>query len=87
VSAEVASDAGVGAERPKRPGFWARLRRSPARAVLGAGLGVGAGVAYALVIGCRTGQCPLTSSPLNAGAFGALVGAVMGWPDRTGDRR
>jgi len=87
VSLEAASAGSAGAERPNRPGFWARLRRSPARAVLGAGLGAGAGAAYALLIGCRTGQCPLTQSPLTAGAFGALVGAVMGWPDRTGDRR
>jgi hypothetical protein len=71
-------------EEPHREGLWARLRRSPARAALGAGIGLGAGVAYAYVVGCRTGQCPLTGSPLNAGVFGALVGAVVGWPDRTG---
>lgn len=82
MSEEVPTAGGGGAAPVPAGGWWARLRRSPARAALGAAAGILAGVVYALAIGCKTGQCPLTSSPLNAGVFGAVVGAVLGWPER-----
>ena len=47
------------------------------RTLLGLALGGGVGVAYALTIGCATGTCPLTSNPVTAGLFGALLGATL----------
>lgn len=41
--------------------------------LLAAGLGAGAGAAYALKIGCVTGGCPITSSPWLSGLFGAVL--------------
>ncbi len=63
---------------PARPGF----SRSHLRTVAGAVIGAAAGAAYAHFIGCRTGTCPITSSVWTAGLYGAVVGALAGWPGR-----
>lgn len=47
------------------------------RTALGLVLGAGAGVAYSLTIGCATGGCALTSNPVVAGLFGAVMGASL----------
>jgi hypothetical protein len=71
---------------------WRRLSRSHLRTGLVALGGAAIGAAYAHFIGCRTGTCPLTSSVWTASLYGAVVGSVIGWPDRrkpggpTGDR-
>jgi outer membrane lipoprotein SlyB len=67
----------------RRPaGRWGRLSRSHARTALVAFVGAAAGGAYAYFIGCKTGTCPLTSSVWTASVYGALVGGVLGWPNR-----
>lgn len=38
----------------------------------------GAGYAYYATIGCTTGTCPLTSSPIGTTLYGGLLGAVLG---------
>jgi hypothetical protein len=45
-------------------------------------LGAAAGGAYAHFIGCRAGTCPITSSVWTASIYGAVVGALAGWPER-----
>lgn len=52
--------------------------RTAASALLGALLGA----AYAYLVGCRTGTCPITSSVWSAALYGAVVGALAGWPSR-----
>jgi hypothetical protein len=36
------------------------------------------GFVYYKVIGCTTGSCPITSNPLIATGYGAMVGFVLG---------
>ena len=42
------------------------------------GLGVGAAIGVLLSLTCLTGTCPLTSSPVAAGAVFGLVGLFFG---------
>ncbi len=46
------------------------------KSVLAVALGAGAGVLYWKLVGCRTGACPLTATPLRAGLYGAVMGLV-----------
>jgi hypothetical protein len=64
--------------------LWGRLSRSPLRALLAAAVGGGGMAAYAHFVGCRTGTCPLTSNVWVASLYGAVVGALVGWPQRRG---
>ncbi len=50
------------------------LARRFGRPVLGVVLGAGLGFAYASLVGCPTGGCPITSNPYLASAIGALLG-------------
>jgi phage shock protein E len=36
-----------------------------------------AGYAYYYFVGCASGSCAITSSPINSTAYGALMGAVL----------
>jgi membrane associated rhomboid family serine protease len=63
---------------------WRRLSRSHLRTLLAGALGASGAAAYAYVVGCSTGSCPLTSSAWRAALFGFLVGAIAGWPQRAG---
>jgi hypothetical protein len=54
----------------------------PLRATIAVAIGAAAGAAYAHFIGCRTGTCFITSSVWAASLYGAVVGAVAGWPSR-----
>jgi hypothetical protein len=47
------------------------------RTALGLALGGAGGAAYSLTIGCTTGGCALTSNPVVAAVFGALVGLSL----------
>ncbi len=46
------------------------------KTVLAVAAGAGAGVLYWKLVGCRTGACPLTATPLRAGLYGAVMGLV-----------
>jgi hypothetical protein len=46
------------------------------RLALGLALGGGLGFVYQKAIGCRTGTCPLTATPLRAILYGGVLGLV-----------
>lgn len=46
------------------------------RLALGLLVGGALGYLYHLLVGCRTGACPLTATPLRAGLYGAVMGLV-----------
>lgn len=46
------------------------------KSILAIGAGAGIGVLYWKLVGCRTGACPLTATPLRAGLYGAVMGLV-----------
>ncbi|HLO66445.1 MAG TPA: DUF6132 family protein [Holophaga sp.] len=54
------------------------------RLALGILIGGGLGFAYQKLIGCRTGTCPLTATPLRAILYGAVVGTVWALGGRSG---
>ena len=56
------------------------------RTLTGLALGGAGGALYATYIGCTTGGCAITSSPLLAGLFGALLGASLLMPARPAPR-
>lgn len=45
--------------------------------VTGIVLGLGAGYLYWQQIGCISGSCPITSSPVNSSLYGALMGGLV----------
>jgi len=47
------------------------------RLALGIVIGGALGFTYQKVVGCRTGTCPLTATPLRAILYGALMGGLM----------
>lgn len=40
-------------------------------------LGVAGGYLYWQQIGCVTGTCPITSSPVNSSLYGAMMGGLL----------
>jgi hypothetical protein len=46
------------------------------RTALGLLIGAGLGLVWWKVVGCRTGACPLTATPLRAGLYGAVMGLI-----------
>ncbi len=47
------------------------------RIAIGAVLGGGLGFVYYKFVGCTSGTCPLTSSPIISTLYGALVGTLL----------
>jgi hypothetical protein len=45
--------------------------------VIGAALGGGLGFAYYKFVGCSSGTCPLTSHPVVATIYGAVLGLLI----------
>jgi hypothetical protein len=45
--------------------------------ILGILLGAIAGYAYYYFVGCSSGSCSITSSPVNSTLYGALMGALL----------
>ncbi|NTV73277.1 MAG: hypothetical protein HGA66_03610 [Holophaga sp.] len=46
------------------------------RLALGILIGGGLGLGYWKLIGCSTGTCPLTATPLRAMLYGAVIGTI-----------
>lgn len=49
---------------------------------LGVVLGGSAGFAYYYFVGCKTGTCPITSSPVISTLYGSAMGLLLGWPSK-----
>ena len=45
--------------------------------LLGIALGAAGGFLYWNFIGCTTGTCPITSSPINSSVRGAIIGGLL----------
>lgn len=45
--------------------------------LLGIALGAAGGFLYWNFIGCTTGTCPITSSPINSSVWGAIIGVLL----------
>jgi len=45
--------------------------------LIGAALGAIGGYLYWFYIGCSSGTCPITSSPINSTLYGIVLGALM----------
>ena len=52
------------------------------RLALALPLGGGLGFAYQRLIGCRTGTCPLTATPLRAILYGCFIGLLWAMGSR-----
>lgn len=46
--------------------------------LLGVAVGAIAGYLYWRYVGCTTGTCPITSSPVNSSLWGAVMGGLLG---------
>jgi hypothetical protein len=46
--------------------------------IAGAALGALGGYLYWHFIGCNSGTCPITSSPINSTLYGILLGGLLG---------
>lgn len=53
------------------------LSFKPKRFVIGAVVGAGLGFAYWYFVGCQSGHCPITSSPIASSLYGAGMLAVL----------
>lgn len=42
-------------------------------------LGGVAGFLFYTFIGCSSGTCPITSSPVGSTIYGALIGVILSW--------
>ena len=45
--------------------------------IIGVFIGLIVGYLYYYYIGCSTGNCPITSRPLNASLYGGLMGGLL----------
>jgi len=46
-------------------------------AILGSLIGAAAGFLYWKFVGCQSGTCAITSSPVNSAAYGAIMGVLV----------
>ena len=46
--------------------------------LIGVILGAIAGWCYRYFVGCSTGSCAITSSPVNSSLYGAFMGGILG---------
>lgn len=46
--------------------------------IAGAAIGALGGYLYWYFVGCNSGTCPITSSPLNSTLYGILLGGLIG---------
>jgi hypothetical protein len=52
-------------------------KKSLVKLALGVVVGGALGFAYYYFIGCRTGTCPITGSPIISTAYGSLIGGLL----------
>jgi hypothetical protein len=45
--------------------------------LIGMALGALGGLAYWFFVGCESGTCAITSSPVNSSIYGAIMGALI----------
>ena len=45
--------------------------------LIGIAFGTAAGFSYWYFVGCASGTCPITSSPINSSIYGALMGGLF----------
>lgn len=50
------------------------------RTFLGVTAGAVLGYVWYRLVGCRTGTCPLTATPLRTILYGAFMGLLATWP-------
>lgn len=54
-----------------------QLLKSHYLTILGVFLGATGGYLYWFLIGCTSGTCPITSSPVNSTLWGAVMGGLL----------
>ncbi|HJV89603.1 MAG TPA: DUF6132 family protein [Holophagaceae bacterium] len=52
------------------------------KTLLGVVAGALLGYGWYRLVGCRTGTCPLTATPLRTILYGAFMGLLATWPGR-----
>lgn len=66
-------------EQEKRPAAaGAKKRQASMKLVLFVVGGAVAGYLYYRFVGCRSGACPITSSPIISTVYGAMLGFLLG---------
>ncbi len=58
---------------------WVKRKRKWLYPLVAIIIGVIAGYLYYYFIGCRSGSCPITSSPWRSMAIGGLMGWLLVW--------
>lgn len=56
---------------------WINFLKKHQLALIGMVIGALGGYAYYYFIGCSSGSCSITSSPLNSTLYGSLMGALL----------
>jgi tetrahydromethanopterin S-methyltransferase subunit G len=57
--------------------YMKRTIRKYRTEIIGILSGMVAGWCYWYFVGCASGHCPITSSPVNSSAYGALIGLLL----------
>lgn len=55
------------------------MRKKLIKGAIGLAVGVLLGFIYYRVVGCGTGTCPITSSPINTMVYGGISGFLIGF--------
>lgn len=65
-------------DRDERAGAVVRRRKLSMKLILFVVGGAVAGYLYYRLVGCRSGACPITSSPIISTVYGAMLGFLLG---------
>lgn len=65
---------------------WWKTRRW-FKLTIGVVVGAILGYLYYFFIGCRTGTCAITSSPVNSMVYGAVMGLILTFPTNGKDEK
>lgn len=70
---------------PQTTSLWQKIKENNTyRMILGAVVGALAGWLYYIFVGCNSGGCAITSSPLKTVGFFALIGAFIANKNKCG---